>query len=260
MTPTMTKNLATYLKNQNIEVTKNLTTPKVALAIGAHPDDIEFGCGGTLAKWADQGCKIAHLVLTDGSKGSWRQDMDRNELIKVRQLEAVAAAAEITDKTDVTFLGYVDGELPHSIEVASKIAEHIRKIRPDVVLGHDPWKMYRLHPDHRNAGLNLTDAVVIARDPLFLPNSAYPYFRPTHLLLWEAEIEDHFEEIEETVSKKAKALLAHRSQLETSMGIHNPDDPVERDELTRRIADMSTQTGAPKGLRGAEAFKLISDL
>ena len=63
----------------------NLPTPGCALAIGAHPDDVEFGCGGTLGKWAAAGCEIHHLVCTDGSKGSWDPTEDTSELVLVRQ-------------------------------------------------------------------------------------------------------------------------------------------------------------------------------
>ena len=70
----------------------DLPTPKVALAIGAHPDDIEFGCGATLAKWAAAGCRIHHLVLTDGSKGTWNPDADITALIRTRRDEQTEAA------------------------------------------------------------------------------------------------------------------------------------------------------------------------
>ena len=55
------------------------------LIIGAHPDDVEFGCGGTLAKWAAAGCRIHHVVCTDGSKGTWDPDEDRARLVASRQ-------------------------------------------------------------------------------------------------------------------------------------------------------------------------------
>ncbi len=65
-------------------VTVDLATPTSALAVGAHPDDVEFGAGATLAKWAAAGCRIHHLVLTDGSKGSWDPDEDLEELVRSR--------------------------------------------------------------------------------------------------------------------------------------------------------------------------------
>ena len=65
----------------------DLPVPARALAIGAHPDDIDFGCGGTLAKWAAAGCAVTELVLTDGSKGSWDPKADRETLVALRQEE-----------------------------------------------------------------------------------------------------------------------------------------------------------------------------
>ena len=90
--------------------TVDLAVPHVALAVGAHPDDIEFGCGATLAKWAAAGCRVHHLVLTDGSKGTWDSSVDSAELTKVRKHEQQDAAA-ILGGGDVTFLDLVDGEL-----------------------------------------------------------------------------------------------------------------------------------------------------
>ena len=80
-------------------------------AIGAHPDDIEFGCGGTLAKWARRGCVIHHAVLTDGSKGTWDPDEDEKVLVRRREEEQRAAARVLGGSAPVTFFGRVDGEL-----------------------------------------------------------------------------------------------------------------------------------------------------
>lgn len=67
--------------------TSDLSSPAVALAIGAHPDDVEFGCGATLAKWASRGCLVHHLILTDGSKGTWNADADTAQLVVTRRQE-----------------------------------------------------------------------------------------------------------------------------------------------------------------------------
>ena len=94
--------------------TSNLTTPKVVLAIGAHPDDIEFGCGGTVAKWSAEGAVVHHLVCTDGSKGTWNPDADTAALVQSRQVEQRNAASALGTSGTVSFLGYVDGELERS--------------------------------------------------------------------------------------------------------------------------------------------------
>src|SRR5687768_869812 len=93
--------------------TRDLDVPRSALAIGAHPDDVEFGCGATLAKWAAAGCTIHHLVCTDGSKGTWDAHANAVELAARRQDEQRAAARRLAGSAagEVRFLGYVDGEL-----------------------------------------------------------------------------------------------------------------------------------------------------
>ena len=87
--------------------------PTSALAVGAHPDDVEFGAGGTLAKWAAAGCVVHHLVCTDGSKGTWDPTADLTELVARRQGEQREAARRLAgdEAGEVVFLGRVDGEL-----------------------------------------------------------------------------------------------------------------------------------------------------
>jgi LmbE family N-acetylglucosaminyl deacetylase len=176
-----------------MELSRNLPTPARALAVGAHPDDDEFGCGATLAKSAAAGCDIHHVICTDGSKGSWDPTEDIARLVAVRQDEQRAATRALGGKGDVVFLGWPDGELESGLRQRWEVAYWIRMLRPDVVLGHDPWRRYRLHPDHRNAGWLLTDGIVAARDPHFFPEQGAPPHRPSALLLWEAEERDHVE-------------------------------------------------------------------
>ena len=151
-------------------ISTNLAVPTRALAIGAHPDDIEFGCGATLAKWSAAGCEVSHLICTDGSKGTWDPDADPADLVATRQREQRSAAVAVGGHADrVVFLGWPDGELESGLRQRWEIAYWIRHFRPDVVLGHDPWRRYRIHPDHRNAGFLVTDGIVASRDPKFFP-------------------------------------------------------------------------------------------
>lgn len=241
--------------------TSNLDVPAVALAIGAHPDDIEFGCGATLAKWSAAGCRIHHLVCTDGSKGSWDPRQDRDELVAERQAEQRGASAELGGEGRVTFMGWVDGELHAGLAERAAIAYWIRQVKPDVVLGHDPWKRYRLHPDHRQAGFLTTDGIVAARDPHFFPEQNLAPHRPSKLLLWEADSPDHLEDVAGYEDVKLRALLAHRSQYLSTMKI----DPAkaastELDAFAERVRSRLATAGAPLGLAAAEAFKLIPEL
>jgi LmbE family N-acetylglucosaminyl deacetylase len=244
-------------------VTTDLTVPAVALAVAAHPDDVEFGCGATLAKWAAAGCAIHHLILTDGSKGTWAPDDDEVALVARRQDEQRRAADVLAGDSGghVHFLGWPDGELESGREQRRQVCQVIRQVRPEVVLGHDPWRRYRLHPDHRHAGWLLTDAVVAARDPKFFPELPESPHRPTAMLLWEADEPNHVENADGLLDVKVTALLAHRSQYRTTMGIEGDDGAS--DELGRFravVEDQFAAHGAVAGLRAGEAFRLLTEL
>jgi LmbE family N-acetylglucosaminyl deacetylase len=240
-----------------------LPTPARALAIGAHPDDIEFGCGATLAKWAAAGCVVHHLVCTDGSKGSWDAAQDTAELVALRQVEQRAAARALGATGEVAFLGWPDGELESGARQRWQVAYWVRRWRPDVVLGHDPWKRYRLHPDHRHAGHLAVEGIVAARDPHFFPEQALAHHRPTALLLFEADEPDHLEPVsEEDVGRKLAALECHRSQLRSTMHVEVGSPDADAQLAAWRAGERAhlVEAGAPAGLPLAEAFKAITDL
>lgn len=241
---------------------RNLPTPESALAIGAHPDDVEFGCGGLLAKWAADGCTIHHLVCTDGSKGTWDASADLAALAVRRQGEQREAARRLAGATperagEVRFLGHVDGELASGLTERSEVARVIRELRPQVVLGHDPWKRYRLHPDHRHAGLLACEGVVAARDPHFYPEHGLAHHRPEALLLWEADAPDHVEDVTSQVDTKLDALLAHESQFESTM---KAIDDAALEEFRVRIRTRLAGLGEPYDIGAAEVYKLITSL
>ena len=232
-----------------------LPTPARALAIGAHPDDVEFGAGATLAKWAAAGCEIVHVICTDGSKGSWDPHEDTAALVATRQEEQRAASRALGGTGECVFLGWPDGELESGLRQRWQVAYWIRKYRPDVVLGHDPWRRYRLHPDHRNAGFLATDGIVAARDPHFFPEQELAHHRPATLLLWEADEPDHVEPADdEAVEAKLAALLAHTSQFRSTMHIDDASSAEEVATFRRRITDRLAEHG-----RG-EPFRILRDL
>jgi LmbE family N-acetylglucosaminyl deacetylase len=224
------------------------------LAIGAHPDDIEFGCGATLAKWARDGSHVELLVLTDGSKGTWDGGQDLAALVATRREEQRAAAAALGAR-EVHFLDAVDGELEADAHRRELVCAVIRAVRPDVVLGHDPWKHYRLHPDHRRAGELVIDGIVAARDPHFFPATGAPH-RPSLLLLFEAEEVDHVEHVTDAdVRTKVEALLCHQSQWRSTMGIEEGAAAfaAQRAAFEAQVRDPITEAGG-------EEFKLLTDL
>lgn len=233
-----------------------LPVPARALTIGAHPDDAEFGAGGTLARWSAQGCEVSMLVVTDGSKGSWDPNISGAELARARREEQISAANALGAKGDIVHLDYVDGELEYTIELRRQLTEWIRRLRPDIVLSHDPWRRYMLHPDHRATGWGAIDAVVAARDHLFFPELGLEKHRPEAVLLWSADQPDYWEDIESTFDQKITALLCHSSQTETSMSNADSDESG-RAQFLDRMRAMASSQGEAAGYRAAEAFKLI---
>ncbi len=238
---------------------ERLEPPERALSIGAHPDDAEFAAGGTLAKWIEAGTEVTMLVVTDGSKGSWDPGVDPTALVEQRATEQRSAAA-VLGAAEVVMLGHPDGELTHSSQLQEELALWIRRLRPEVVLTHDPWRRYLLHPDHRITGLATVDGVVAARDHLFFPHQladGLSKHRPSFLLLWTPDQPDHWEDISPTLQKKLDALLCHTSQGTSSMdGAQLGSD--HREAFVDRITSLAAEQGQPVGLRAAEAFKVVT--
>jgi LmbE family N-acetylglucosaminyl deacetylase len=236
-----------------------LEVPRRALAVGAHPDDIEFGAGATLAAWADRGCRVSMLVVTDGSKGSGDPDADPGEIAARRRVEQ-QASAEVLGASEVGFLDRVDGELQYSMALREEICRRVREARPEVVLSHDPWQRYQLHPDHRVVGLAVVDGVVAARDPLFFPDqvaAGTPAHRPAALLLWSAEEPNHWEDASAMLARKVEALLCHASQTVAATG-EAGRDAAAREAFADRVTRRAAERGKAAGLGAAESFRRIT--
>ncbi|MHB8263448.1 MAG: 2-phospho-L-lactate guanylyltransferase [Acidimicrobiales bacterium] len=257
----------------------DMPIPVSALAIGAHPDDIELGCGGTLAKWADSGTTIHYLILTDGSKGTWDRSSSPATLALLRREEQYESARKLTDASpeNIVWLEAVDGELDCNRINQREVSKIIRLLRPQVVLGHDPWRRYRIHPDHRNAGFLTIDAIVAARDHSFFTELELDPHRPEALLLFEPDQPNHVEDIGGYLETKLTALMAHRSQLKSTFGIdtqttETPDryDMVTTDaaittpassQLAARLEHSARMHGnLVTGITHGEAFHLLANL
>ncbi len=210
-----------------------------------------------MAKWTTAGCEIVHVVCTDGSRGTWDADADPAALVSLRREEQREASRRLGGTGDVVFLDWPDGELDSGLRQRWQVCYWIRRYRPDVVLGHDPWMRYRLHPDHRHAGWLACDAIVAARDPLFFPEQALPPHRPTTLLLFEADQPDHFESVGDHVDTKLHALEAHASQFRSTMGAGDAD---QLEDFRTRIRDRLGELGRQIGVDAAEAFKRLDDV
>lgn len=236
------------------------------MVIAAHPDDAEFQCGATLAGWSRLGTTVHHLVLTDGSKGTWDPNADQAALVHRRKAEQRAAARALGASGEVVFLERTDGELLVDRDTVAAVSECIRRLRPTVVLGHDPWRSYRLHPDHEAAGRLAVEGIVAARDPFFFPEQlqgAIGTHRPDALLLFEPEVINHLQVVtEQDLEAKLAALEAHESQLDTTHFYGLEPGGSREDALAEfRERERSRCTGAPGAPPGtlAEAFHLIAD-
>ncbi len=233
-----------------------LDVPKRVLAIGAHPDDIEFGAGGTIARWAAAGCRVTMLIVTDGSKGTWDPNTDPTDLVAARLTEQAAAATALR-VAEVRHLDLIDGELEYTMALRREMCRQVREVKPDVVISHDPWQRYQLHPDHRATGWAVLDGVVSARDHLFFPEQNLAAHRPTAVLLWSADAPDHWEDIGSHFGTKIEALLCHSSQGTTTMGgaEQNHDN---RSAFIEKMRRWAAEQGSAAGLDAAESFKRIT--
>lgn len=227
----------------------NLPAPGRALVVGAHPDDAELYAGGTIARWIAEGCYVAFLVLTDGRLGSHDPAIDPAEVAAVRNAEAREAAAFL-GVSEISFGGYADGGLRRELDAATElVAATIREVRPDVVVGHDPWRLYELHPDHRAAGTATCDGLIAAREhhamPALRQRGLSPH-RPRELWLMGTTQPDRFVDVEATMAKKLDALALHRSQF------------AHLDDWADGVSAWNAEIGAERGYRSAEAFHRIA--
>jgi LmbE family N-acetylglucosaminyl deacetylase len=218
----------------------------------AHPDDAEFGSGGSIAKWAQAGAEVLYVCVTDGSAGSNEPGATREELRRIRREEQLAACETLGVK-DCIFLGWIDGEVEVTLELRKALTREVRRFRPDMMVAPDPtrfWddeRSYINHPDHRAVGeacmavIN-PDAPTRPQFPDLLAEGFEPYEVPN---LWIPTYEgeaDAFVDIGETIDVKIEALRCHKSQI--------GDIPVE-DWVRKRAHDR----GAARGMEYAESFR-----
>jgi len=193
---------------------------KRALVVAAHPDDSEFGCGGTAALWSRQGWEFYYLVCTNGNKGSADPEMTPERLAPLRQEEQRAAARRLGVK-DVFFLNYEDGELTYTRKLLGDVVRHIRRIRPYAVFTSDPESIivrdsFVNHSDHRCAGLVAIDAVYpAARDRWNFPEHLEEGLEPHNvkeIYIWSMGQGNFSVDITDIVDLKFQALLEHKTQ------------------------------------------------
>jgi LmbE family N-acetylglucosaminyl deacetylase len=224
------------------------------MVIGAHPDDPEFGCAGTVIKWARAGKSITYVLLTSGDKGSSDPNLRPGQLAAMREDEQRAAAEEIGVE-QVIFLGYPDGLLENTLDLRRHLCGLLRQHQPHIVMTIDPWRTYQLHPDHRAAGQAALDAIYAAREWYIFPEQLVGDVEPWRVkeayLFWTSNA-DYWEDITCCIDTRISALARHASQV----GENN-------ERLAERIRERSSKTGEEarqkleqeEGYEYAEGFK-----
>ncbi|MBI4089550.1 MAG: PIG-L family deacetylase [Candidatus Levybacteria bacterium] len=229
---------------------------KILLAVGAHPDDMEFGASGTVAKWTKEGATAYYVICTDGSRGSEDPKMTHEKLVKIRR-EEQEVAARVLGVKKVFFLNHTDTQLVADLVLKEEIAKIIRTVKPDIVITMDPTFYYTSkldnadsgfvnHTDHRAAALATMDACFpLARDRLTFPHLEKQGLKPhkvTELWLTSFEKEDYLVDISDTFKTKIKALSLHKSQF------------IDFPAIEKRMTKRARRLGKKKGYKFAENF------
>ncbi len=223
----------------------NTYTPKSAMVIVAHPDDIEFGAAGTIAKWTKRGCQVVYVVTTSGNGGTHDAKYTRETIGALREQEQ-SAAAKMCGVEIVEYLRENDGEVTATLALRKKYVELIRKHKPEVVITMDPMMMfsgtdYINHPDHRAVATATMDAIApVAGMPLM-----YPELGPSHEVreVWVqfTEQANAWIDITDTLETKIKALLEHKSQV--------------GEDVAPMVRNWAFEAG--RGMVAAEGFRVM---
>ena len=219
-----------------------------ALVLFAHPDDAEYMCGGTVARWAAEGTAVHYVVITDGSAGDNRPGALRAETAVLREREQ-RAAAEVLGVRSVTFLGFRDGELEVNLATRRAACREVRRLRPDVLVAPDPRRWwsgtgYVNHADHRAAGelamcAVMPDAPTRPQFPELLDEGLEP-FAVANLWIGTEDADTHVD-ITATLETKLAALARHESQGGA--------------DAATWVRQRAHDVGAPVGLEAAEGFR-----
>lgn len=224
-------------------------TPKRALAVFAHPDDPEVGCGGTLARWANLGAEVHLVIANRGDKGSFDPTTDPDALA-VHRAEEVARAAAVLGLAGVEHLDYPDGDIENDSVLRARLIEVIRRLRPDALIAPDPTAVffgdsYVNHRDHRQLGWAVLDSLVPAASPLYEPEAGAAH--QVGLVLLSGTLEANaWVDIDAVLNTKVAAVVCHESRL--------GGDPDLVGEL---LEHRAAEEGRRAGIRHAEAFRRL---
>ncbi|MCE7927619.1 MAG: PIG-L family deacetylase [Chloroflexi bacterium CFX7] len=193
-----------------------ITGPSSAMVIMAHPDDAEFLCGGTVAKWCAEGWVVTYVVVTSGDKGTHDESMHPEKLAAIREEEQRAACRALGVK-ECIFLGYPDGFTVDEHELRGQVVRLLRLHRPEVVITWDGFRHTFNHRDHRNVGTVTADAIYpLVRDRLFYPRDeedGLAAHQVNEVLLAGSDNPDYVVDITDHWITKVDAILCHASQI-----------------------------------------------
>src|SRR5918996_1611743 len=220
------------------------------MVVVAHPDDAEWGCSGTVARWCAQGWEVVYVLCTDGSKGSDDPEITSEELVKIRQQEQLDAG-QVLGLHKVVFLGYEDSLLQPILELRRDIAREIRRYRPDVLVCMGPTRHltgngYIGHPDHFASGEAALSAVFpTARDRLTFPELLQEGLEPhkvREVWIMEHDDADQYVDVTDYIEMSIAALKEHKSQ-------------VTAEEADKYMRQWRSRVGEKVGFKYAEGFK-----
>ncbi|HTR69605.1 MAG TPA: PIG-L deacetylase family protein [Mycobacteriales bacterium] len=197
-----------------------------ALCVMAHPDDVDFGLGGTVATWTDAGIEVVYCVVTSGDAGGFDPDVPRSAIAGIREAEQ-RAAAKVNGVGDVRFLGYPDGRVEATLDLRRDLARIIRDVRPQRLVAQSPerhWsRLPASHPDHRAAGAATLDAMYPdARNPFAFAESLGDVEAWAVAETWiiASERVNHYVDVTAQFERKKAALLEHKSQITDPGKLH----------------------------------------
>jgi LmbE family N-acetylglucosaminyl deacetylase len=193
-----------------------ISGPASAMVIMAHPDDAEFLCSGTVAKWCAEGWDVRYVLVTGGDKGTHDDTMHPEKLAAIRE-EEQRQACKVLGVKELILLGYPDGFTSESSELRGQIVRLLRLHRPDVVVTWDGFRGSFNHRDHRNVGIATMDACYpIVRDRLFYQadeEDGLQSHQVNEILLAGAADPDYVVDITDHWETKVAAILCHVSQI-----------------------------------------------
>jgi len=234
-------------------MTSQTYIPKRVMVIVAHPDDIEFSCSGTIARWVREGAEGCYVLCTSGDVGIAEAGMTKARATEIRETEQRAAAA-VVGVTNVVFLREPDGMLEATMELRKRLVREIRKFRPDTIICGDPQALwagdgYINHPDHRAAGLAAVDAIFPAagQPNLFqeLEAEGLTAHKPYKVYVTSWDTATTFVNISDVIDLKIQALREHKSQ----MGEWDPE---------KQVREWAAERAKGKEMEYAEAYRVIT--